>query len=906
MSFLPGVRRLLRFGDRADVEDAVDDELRFHLEEAVRELVAGGMGEAEARREAERRFGDVQAARARLVALDRERVDAERRADWWSALGQDLRYALRGLRLRPGFTAGVVLTLGLGIGANATMFGVVDRLLFRPPAYMAHADRVHRLHFNTSDGRLNRLSGPTSYARFVDLRRFTHDFDVLAGMFSTNLAVGTGESAGEVRVAAVTADFWRLFTMGPALGRFFAADEDSVPEGAPVAVLGHGFWQSRFGGSPDVLGRTLRVGRHDYTIIGVAPSRYTGAGLSAPNVVIPMTAMLTGELPSIVANLENYDINTMTLVARRRAGVTLERATSDLSAAFRRSYDLQVLRQPRTTPPAVAQPRVVAAPIQLARGPDRGSDAKVSVWLVGVAAIVLLIACANVGNLLLARAFGRRREIAVRLALGVGRWRLIRELLTESVVLACAGAAAGIAIAHWGGSLLRTTLLPGAAGAGVFRDGRVLVACGVVALLVGLVTGLAPALHAVRSDVAAALKCGVRESALHRSPLRTAMLVTQGALSVVLLVGSGLFVRSLREAQSVPMGFDPGRVLWVETTLRGVEMPDEAYRAFQLRLLERAQAVPGVERGTRIITVPFGPSAGSSLFVEGIDSVSRLGRFERQSVSPGYFATMGTRLVRGRGIEEQDRQGAPRVMVVSRSMARVLWPGREALGQCVRVGRDTMPCTTVVGVAEDTRTTSLDDDPGLQFYTAIEQMDGIPFWGTGLFLRTRGEAAAAVNGVRRALQELMPGDAYVTVTPLGDLIAPERRSWKLGATMFTVFGALALLVASVGLYSVVSYGVAQRSQELAVRTALGAQARDVVRMVVIEGMRTMLVSAAIGLALAYAAGRWVGPLLFRTSPRDPVVFVGVAAVLTAVALVASAIPALRAARVDPVTALRAD
>jgi putative ABC transport system permease protein len=480
-------------------------------------------------------------------------------------------------------------------------------------------------------------------------------------------------------------------------------------------------------------------------------------------------------------------------------------------------------------------------------------------------------------------------------------------LLTESVVLALLGGVAGALLAQLGGGVLRLTLLPSGVEAGTLTDTRVLLMCGAVALLVGVATGLAPALFAGRSDVAAALKCGAREGALHRSPLRAAMLVTQGALSVVLLVGSGLFVRSLRQAQAVPMGFDPDRVLWVATELRGTDMPDAQYRSLQLRLIERAQSLPGVERAARVLTVPFGPNSGASLFVAGIDSVARLGDFRRQSVSPEYFATMGTRIMRGRGIETQDRQGAPPVMVVSQSMARKLWPGREALGQCVRVGADTMPCTTVVGIAADIKTVSLgDDDPGLLFYSPIDQLGRWPFWRPGLFARTRGEAAAAANTVRRALQGQMPGAAYVKVMPLADQIAPQRRSWEVGATMFTVFGALALLVAAVGLYSVISYSVAQRSQELAVRVALGAQLRDIVRMVVGEGLRTVLLATAIGLGLAWFAARWVGPLLFETSPRDPVVFGGVAALLVAIALVASAIPAVRAARVDPVTALRAD
>ena len=908
MTFIPGIRRLFRLGGMHDVESAVDDELRFHFDMTVRELVAGGMREDEARREAERRFGDARAARGRLVALDRERVNSERRAEWWSAVGQDLRYALRGLRLKPGFTLGVVLTLGLGIGANATMFGIVDRLLFRPPPYLTHPERVHRVYYAVRDNGVERTYGSASYPRLLDYRRFTRCFDIVAGVGSMELAVGTGESASDLPVSGVTASFWRLFDMRPALGRFFAADEDSVSEMSHVVVLGYGFWRSRFGASPGVLGQRLHIGRNDYTIIGVAPRGYRGVGLSEPVAVIPMAALLASEwmdAREAAAYRVNYAAARMRAIVRRRAGVTLEQATSDLSAALRRSYDRELAERPRMTPAAVAQPRAIARPIQLARGPYRTAEVNVAIWLLGVAAIVLIVACANVGSLLLARGFSRRREIAVRLALGVGRGRLLAQLLTESLVLAVLGGGAGLVLAQWGGGVLRAALLPNVE-VSTLADTRTLVACAAVALVVGVATGLAPAWHALRADLTVPLKSGARDGTLHRSLARTALLVTQGALSEVLLVAAGLFVRSLRQAQAVPLGYDADRVLYVATDLRRTTLPEEEYRALQRRLLERAEAMPGVERGAHMKTVPFSISWNQSIYVAGTDSASRLGMFEGQAASPGYFGTMGTRLLRGRGVEAQDRRGAPPVMVVSRTMARVLWPGREALGQCVRIGADTMPCVTVVGVAEDVRTRGLRDDDGLQYYVSFEQLDPRRSLESGLFVRTRGEADAAAESVRRALQPLLPGSARVTVTPLADYPALERRSWQLGAKMFTVFGALALLVASFGLYSVVSYGVAQRSHELAVRSALGAQVRDIVRMVVGEGLRTVLAATALGLAAAWLAARWVGPLLFQTSPRDPVVFGGVAALLVGVALVASAIPALRASRVDLIAALRAD
>jgi len=913
MTFIPGIRRLFRLGGLHDVESAVDDELRFHMDMTVRELVAGGMREDEARREAEQRFGDVEAARARLASLDRERVNAERRADWWSALGQDLRYALRGLRLKPGFTVGVVLTLGLGIGANATMFGVVDRLLFRPPAYMRDVGRVHWVHFATQNRGIERSFPGASYARFRDMQRLSRDFEVVAATLGWPLAVGTGENTTEVVVQAVSADFWRLFDMRPALGRFFAASEDTVAEPARVAVLGYGYWQSRFGGSHGVLGQRLRIGRNDYAIVGVAPRGYHAAGLRVPAITIPLTAMLAGELPSIFGDATArsrtlaYGTDVASVIVRRRAAAGPQRASSDLSQAFLRSYERQRAVQPWMVPAAAAKPHVVIAPVQWARGPLRGSADNVAIWLFGVAAIVLVVTCANVANLLLARAFGRRREIAVRLALGIGRGRLLTQLLIESVVLALLGGVAGMVLAHWGGGVLRATLLPSVAWTSALADTRVLLSSAAVALLVGIVTGLAPAIRAARIDLSASLKGGVREGTYHRSRWRTAMLVLQAALSVVLLVGAGLFVRSLLRVQAVPMGFDPDRLFYVATELRGVSLPEAQQRLLQRRLLERAQSLPGVERAARVVADPFGFLWSMDLFVDGIDSVPRLGRFDAQGVSADYFATVRTRIVRGRGIEARDVPGAPRVTVVSQSMARRLWPSRDALGQCIRLEARTSPCTTVVGIAEDMRAEGPSAEASLLYYLSIEQYEGSNSGLTGgLLVRTRGDVAAAADNVRRALQELMPGATYVTATPLAEVLATYRRSWALGATMFTVFGVLALLVASVGLYSVVSYGVAQRSQELAVRSALGAQARDIVGMVVSEGLRTVLVATGLGLAAVWLAGRWVGPLLFQTSPRDPVIYGGVAVLLLVVVLVASAIPAVRASRVDPIAALRAE
>jgi putative ABC transport system permease protein len=373
---------------------------------------------------------------------------------------------------------------------------------------------------------------------------------------------------------------------------------------------------------------------------------------------------------------------------------------------------------------------------------------------------------------------------------------------------------------------------------------------------------------------------------------------------VALLVGAGLFVRSLNRVRDMRLGYDADRILLVRRDLRGLSLNDTAIVALQQRLLETAQTLPGVEHAATVSSVPFWSTSATNLYVPGIDSVRRLGRFTFQQGSPDYFATTGTRILRGRSFGADDRAGAPRVAVVSEGMAKVLWPGRDALGQCMRVAADTMPCTTVIGIAEDAVQMSLTDDQRLRYYLPLEQYR--PGNGAFLMLRTRGDPAAQAENVRQALQRIMPGESYITAWPLDDVLKAPRRSWEIGATLFVAFGGLALLVAAIGLYAVIGYNVTQRMHELGVRIALGAQTRDVVRLVVGEGMGFALAGAVIGTVLAYWAARWVQPLLFQQSARDPFVFLTVGGIVVMVAIAASSVPAFRATRADPNSTLRAE
>jgi len=831
------------------------------------------------------------------------------RAPRWDAFTQDVRYAIRGLRNRPGFALAVVLTLALGIGANAAMFSVVDRLLFRPPPLLKDPALVHRVYL-VRKSRAGVLAGnSTQYARYRDLTNWTHSFARTAEFTGRKLAIGVGDEAREMQVGVVSASFFGFFDAPPALGRYFTTTEDTTPTGAPVAVLGYGYWQTAYGGRRDALGRTMQVGATVYTIVGVAARGFAGLWPAEPPAVyIPITAfgaeLAAGTRLGGETWWTTYHWTWASMIAERKPGVSLAAANADLTAAYIRSYEAQGAIDRGMTPAKIAQPHALAASVLWERGPNESSEAKVATWVAGVALIVWLIACANVANLLLARALRRRREIAVRIALGVSRARLLSQLLTERLLLGVLGGAAGVLIAQFGGQVLRAELLPRTAAAGVLTDTRTLLFAGIAALVAGFLTGLAPVVQARRADLTGDLKTGAREGGVARSRLRVALLVAQGALSVVLLVGADLFVRSLRNVQTIPLGYDVDPVLIVDLQMRGVHLDSAAGVTLRNRLLEEARTIPGVAHASRRVTVPFWSTWNLGLYVSGIDSTERLGEFDLNAVTPDYFATMGTRILRGRGLGEGDIAGAPRAMVVGEAMARALWPGRDALGQCVRVGSDTVPCTTVVGVAENIKAQRLGSDAGY-FYYYLSSAQFSPDRG-GLFVRTAGPAAAARETVRRKFQPLMPGAAYVTVTPLTDVLGSQTQSWRLGATMFTVFGGLALVLAAIGLYSVIAYNVVQRTQEMGVRIALGAGMRDVARLVVSEGMKLALVGVALGGAVALVVSRWVKPLLFDVSPRDPAVFAGVAVMLLAVAALASFVPARRAARVDPMQALRTE
>jgi predicted permease len=894
------VNRMLAWARRDRLSRELSAELEAHIDLLARDLEHDGLPATEARAAARRQLGNATALR-------------ESSRDAWGFplidnLLQDLRYAVRGLVHAPGFTTTVILTLGLGIGANAAMFAVIDRLMFRPFPYMRDAKSVHTVYVETNIGRRNTYA-TIPYTRYLDLMRQSRSFSHHAAVSEWRLAVGMGQDTRVTKVAGVSASFFSFFDMRPTAGRFFGPAEDQTPLGSLVAVLGYDYWRTAFGGG-DVVGRQLRIGALDYTVIGIAPAGFVGVVQGrAPEIFIPITTVPANMQPSNRNSyFTEYNWDWLEVLVRRQPGVSEEAATADLTAAYRNSRRVQRESNPRVLPDSVAHPRAMVAAIRSAAGPNPGPESRVLMWATGVALIVLLIACANVTNLMLARVLRRQRDIAVRLALGVSRARLMGQFVLEALLLSIIGVSAGLFFAQWGGAAIRQLLLPEGSAFHLATDWRTIRVASALAFAAALLTTIGPAVLAARSNLTSALKTGARGGAYRRSGLRSALLVAQGALSVALLVGAGLFVRSFNRVLDIPLGFDASRIVEVYPDFRGTALDTAAGGAALRHLLATAQAIPAIEGAARMNARLFASNV-ATLRVAGIDSVELLGRFNVQVASPEYFDVMQTRIVRGRGFSQRDGPGAPPVAVVSNAMARTLWPDRDAIGQCIEISWNpaaqipVVPCTMVIGIAEDVAVQSLTDEQRFMYYLNVDQMGS--GWASRVLVRLAGRPTASeMERVRAAMQSAMPGNGFVVVRPLQEVIDDQSRSWRLGATLFVTFGGLAVVVAAVGLYGVIGYTVAQRMHELGMRIALGARSSNIIRLVVAQGVGFAAGGVAVGTAIAFVAAPWIEPLLYKQSPRDPLVFGSVIFIMIGVGLLASAVPARRAITADPSRALR--
>jgi predicted permease len=800
----------------------------------------------------------------------------------------DLKYAIRALARSPGFTALTALTMSLGIGATSVVFSLVDPVLLRPPARVHDPSRLVRINVEQTFPGLGRVTRPfSSYPEYQDFATRVKAFEGVAAFTQSEPATLRTEAGTEhVKRVLATASFFPVLGVQPTLGRFFAVDEDQPPLGSPVAVLSYGLWRRRFGGDSGVLGKQLDLDGRAYAVVGVAPAGFTGLSLDAADVWVPATTIGSGWY----RDRHSYPFM---IAARLRTDARVEQAASEATAA----------RQPAD--PDDRGTVVALGSILLAHVPDGPPGVKLSILLGGVSLFLLLLACLNAASLLLARALDRRRDIAVRLALGGGRTRIARQIIAESLVLAGLGGAAAILLAQWGGDFLRTVIFPSYNWASSAIDGRVVGFTALAVLGSGILAGLVPAMQTSRSAFTRDLREGWRDTSVHRSRVRFGLLVTQVALSLMLIAGAGLFVRSLVTALSFDLGFDAQRLVIVEPTFDTTRRAVSPASYEEIR--ERLASIPGVERVSLSLTRPFGFSVIEQLTIPGLDSFPTTpsgGPFLNE-VSPNFFATTGTKILRGRAFSNTDSAEGSRVVVVSATMARLLWPGEDAVGKCLKEGTAASPCSQIVGIAQDATVRDLGEEPAMQLYTFPRVWRDLRDDRRSVLIRTSGASRQMVSEITSALRGTASG-ADMTVSTFRELTDPLTRPWRLGATLLGLCAGLALALAALGLYATLAHAVSQRTHEIGIRIALGARTGHVVRMAVALGVRASLVGSVLGIAGALLGGRAVASQLFRVSPSDPVVLGLAVLTLLLVAVIASYIPARRATRVDPVVALRAE
>jgi predicted permease len=896
----PRWRRYLRLL-RPNVQADVDDELRFHFESRIEELVASGKTPLEAREIAAAEFGDVHEVKRGLLSIDHRLAAKRSRVETMRDAFGDVRYAMRSLARSKGVALAILATLGLGVGANAAMFTLLEAIYFRPPAGVVAPSGVRRV-WRTVEFRtgMQYWSG-YSYIQYGAIVDALGDRGTAAIYRQPGkMKLGSGESATQVQVSLANRSFFSLLGVRAELGRIYTSDEDRLEEPDQVAVLSHDYWLRAFDGKRSVIGSTIVLAAQKYTVVGVAPKSFTGVDLNAADVWLPLGSQektRAGATPWWRNNNDNW----FSILVRGLPGVDERGLEQRITTALRRPEAVYATSDSTT----VARFGSIVA----ANGPGEASqEQRIAVRLAGVAIIVLLIACANVVNLLLSRAVKRRREIAVRLALGISRARLVRLLLVESGVLAFAAACVAVFVAYAGGMLLRKLLLPDVHWARSPLDWNVVLLALGVAAAAGLIAGLIPALQAATPELTDALKAGGGSGVVHRSRIRVGMVVAQAALSVVLLVGALLFVRSLANVRNVDIGFDARRLMTASVTYdERSASRDSTLPSRIAQLADQVRAIPGVQTAGLASMAPMSGFSMLTYFTETDSSALGAKWFPTMTgVSSDFFAAAGLHLLRGSNFPPHGTATPPQV-IVNQTMAKGQWPWRDALGQCMRFVKRDAVCYRVVGVVQDSRMGSVLEDPMPQYYLSVDNVpNGESLHGNYVIVRADPQRIGEITAATRSLiRQEFPG-GIPQVTWLSDHIEPQYRPWELGATLFSAFGVLALIVAVIGIYSTVSYGVNQRVHEFGVRIALGAQIGDVLRLVIGEGMRTLAIGIAVGVGLALLAGRFVASLLYGVTPGDPVVIVSVVVTLLIVGVVAALIPATRAARVDPVSALRAD
>jgi predicted permease len=799
---------------------------------------------------------------------------------------QDVRHALRVLRKAPGFTAIAIVTLALGIGVNTTIFSVVNTVVLKPLPY-EDADRLAFI----VESQANSPFISVAYLNYLDWKAQNRSFEQMAIVRGQTYNLTGVPDPERLMGAHVSSDMFTMLGVQPTLGRTFEQGDDH-PAATPVALLNYGLWQRRFGGDPSILGQTLTLNGISYTIVGVLPRGFKWfLQHQQPEIWTPIGLWANTPMLSQRGNRSG-----MNVIGRLREGVTIEQATADLATIAQQLEEqypeTNAGRSVRTMP---LHERVVG-------------DAQTPLLvLLGAVGLVLMIACANVANLLLVRATARKKELAVRHSLGAGRWRLIRQLLTESVVLALTGGILGVLLAYWSIDLLRALSsagLPRLDEVGV--DRTVLGFSFVLALLTGGLFGLAPALQSSRPNLQSALKEGSRGSTAGRSRYRSTLVVAEVALALVLLIGAGLLIRSFLRLQAQSPGFDPDHVLTAQIVLSGPSYADpDARRSFYHRLLERLRSLPGVQTASMINPLPVTGTGWQTRFMIEGRPRPEPGEFpstEWMQISPGYFRTMEIPLLRGRSFNEFDHENAQPVVIIDETFASSHFPDVDPIGQRIAFGDLEAPIwRQIVGVVGHVKLSGVAEEAAIEMYMPYPQGAYAPI---SVILRTAGDPSDVVSALRAAVLAIDTAVPLYNIRTMRELLDETVVARRLAMTLLTIFAGLALALVTLGIYGVISYSVSQRTHEIGIRMALGADQTNVLGLVVRQGATLTLVGLAIGLAAACGLTRILRGMLFDVEPTDPLTFGFITLFLAVVGLIAAYIPARRATRVDPLVALQ--
>lgn len=884
-------RSLQRLGWKPSVTDEVDSELHFHIDMRTRELIEKGMDPARARAEAVSRFGDINRVQTTLERIGRRRDRRERRTEWFAEMRQDVTYALRQLRRYPAFALLTTLTLGIGIGATTSIFSAVYAVVLRALPY-SEPERIVVVH-SSQGGNDESVSAATFFAWRDDVKSLR---DLAAIEYSNFTLAEKGEAAIQVGAARVSAAYFPLLGVSPQLGRVFRPEEET-PGRDQVVILSHRLWVQRFASDPHIVGRTLLSNSRQVEIVGVMPKSFDlstdGEEIWAPMALSP-------------EERADYAKGFLAVYGRLRPGATVAQATTEAKASSARLAE----RQSRVNDKRSVRIEPLFDSIV-------GSLRERLFILLGAVGLVLLIACGNVANLLLARGAARWREVAVRAAIGAGRGRIVRQLLTESAVLGVLGGSVGLVLATWGIKLI-VLLSP----VGVPRldqarlDWPTLTFALALSLVSAVLFGLVPALRLAGANLQATLKEGGRAvgAGSTRDLLRRALVTAEVALSLVLLAGAGLLIRSGIQLQRVDPGFDPSHLFTAAMSLPRADYPttESVTRAYG-DIVERIRRTAGVQSAALVFSIPmFGANASAGINPEGrAQDASGQVSVDLHVATPGIFATMRIPVTSGRDLTDYDRAGAPRVAILNEAAARTIWPNESAIGKRFGLSRDSSNALVwweVVGVVGDIRERGLRDAPRPSMYLSLSQVPPliIDALQRTMFVvaRSRGEPLALTKGIARSVGAVDPGLPLFAINSMDARFVESLAGARFNTALLSVLGAIGLALATVGIFGVISYFVSQRTQEIGLRMALGATPRRVLVLVVEQGLRPVVLGVVVGLAGAVAATRLLQALLFGVTPTDPLTLTGVAVVISAIAVVAAMVPARRATRIDPLSALR--